>query len=158
MARFKVKAKKYGTTTGATGNIIHTNPEGSDENAVHPIVDEADIPMLVDLGMIEDPGEKLKPAPEDQVIDTTVARIDEVAAEAVEDIAEVDNAQGDQISGLEHREAVHYDPAQGVGAAETGIETGDPDAAPPAPVDRTTNRTAAGTTKREGAKATGSKS
>lgn len=153
--RVKVKAKAIGTRVGSDGTIIHVNPKGTDQRAREPIVDTRDIAILLEQpALIEDPGDisKLKAIASSEAgrfFDLT--RIDELAARDVGAIAKIDDDRDTVPSGLGHREAVHYDPAQRVGAAATGIQATDPDAPPVDDKLRTDravdeNLTAAGTT------------
>lgn len=153
----KVKAKAVGTRVMPEGTQIHTNPKGTDPLAREPIVDHRWIPILLEEPpLIEDPGDLSKlerqPGPNARpVFDLT--RVDELAALHVSAIAGIDDGREAPPSGLGHREAVHYDPGQGVGAGADGIMALDPDAPP---VDDNlrgasaveANRTAAGTSVR----------
>ena len=123
--RVKVKAIAFGTRAVPSGGIVHTNPKGSDPRAKEPIIEDTDIPTLLeDPALIEDPGENLKAA--DGVVDlttagATVAYVDEKAAARVGEIEGIDSEAGPAPSGLTHREATHYPDSQGVRTGRPGI-------------------------------------
>lgn len=174
MARVQVKAKAFGTINGPSGDIIHTDPTGSDPRARKPIVDIRDVPLLVQRGLIEEPKGALRPISRAVELEAStavdramsaarfsgagtfsVAMVDEVSAEAIEQTAEIDSDAGPIPSGLGHRDAIHYPLDQNVRGAiggdlgGAGLFADDVDAPPGGDE----NRTAAGSSKRDGAAA-----